>query len=360
MANGLLTGGAINYGISYSPRVNISNVRLVYDGTKLGLVQANGSVFTPKSPGYIYVDYGDPSISSRGVVTYKLQSDIYYINAAYGNSDMASSLFGTTTLLKWEHAMPFWLYIADNGSDDVPMIFLCRIPSRIKTPNNNNSIGYPGLATVTSSEESIFFMTRTASSYTRTSLKCLPFGTALFNKNTSDNWKCVSSDPVLAVSSGGLLNLMYGSYFNMPFEGHYSASTSVYTPFKANGGTAPDVSTDQIRYSFLNPLLLQIKINLTHDTSGTAGAGAVNLICTVPLTSSATTVRGFGNFTNNAYGTGPVTILSSGGNAVIFGRHTVSGANVINSTKILNSDVDNTVTNTLEAEIFARWNYRDT
>lgn len=255
---------ALNLGRNQAPG-SFENLSLSYSAGVLSVVGANGSPLSATNPGYICL----PSKVFPGrIVRHKLVAPTTLTLA-----DMTNCLMGTTNVVAWGSALPFYIYVTASDADANPEFSVCRVPHRNVSPSVADS-GCPGTLTADAEQSFFYFNAVTLSDYDGN--PTASFGCFQVVKDGSNAWSLTG----LTSNEGfGLFN--ESVRFEFP-SGQGGAASGKY--LLTNGGTAPTfTNTPRYHYYINRGGLIEISCFLSNTAGGTPGAGAVEAQLTMPF-----------------------------------------------------------------------------
>jgi hypothetical protein len=258
------------------------NLGFFYDsGTGVATIKgADGNDLDADNPGYVTIRSGQ---NPGELLTFTLTSNFTFEDANGSASVFDGSLFSfdsgdeTNT---WSptgsfNAIPFYLYVAIDNTDDNPVFVCSRTPGRTAL---TSTISQPGAGNATFDRNFQLLQTvADVSDYqNRTALMIGCFAMRL---NGSDDWEIVASDPL-----GGIGRYYERANFAMPTGVAGSRTNSV---FADNGGTAPETVNQPLTYR-IDPFNSICHWQMEVSTSGMSGA--VTAVMRIPIVGDATAI----------------------------------------------------------------------
>lgn len=246
------------------------NMKLALSGGTLSIVGQNGSALAPSNPGYVVAQN-----ESGQKVLLTFTSSPSFGDSTAGDSDFVGTgtwSWGTTAGVAWATDMPILISVGSDGT--TPYAFMSRGP--VLTTGAGTNIGYADNAPSAAAQTNVGAMTTTNVTATHANKALTPIGSFRIQKNSSDNWTFTT------LASGDGIGEFYNfgtRIFTFP-AGQNGATASRF--FKANGGTAPDFTTEDATY--ISYLSGYVKYTFFFDgDGGTDGAGAVTLLGALPV-----------------------------------------------------------------------------
>jgi len=269
------TGGSFITGsgsLKYQPAnydLGISNLGISYNGGTgvFTVLDHSGSSLSSTNPAYVTIQSKTtPGISKTIAIT----ANQDFIDDT-GASEIIGNLFGLPTGVAYTEDIPFYLYGILNDAEDTIKFAICRIPNRNTSPATAN-LGCPGTANADTQGSMFIFDSVTLGDYDTNPCICL--GSIRMRMSASDDWT------VQTLASGdGIGNFNEYSVFQVPLGSFGAASGSF---IKANGGTAPQFSTNLFTYNIDRLGRVQQSFYMNAD-GGADGAGAVVTYMCAPL-----------------------------------------------------------------------------
>lgn len=212
---------------------------------------------------------------------------------ANGTSDIIGNLFGLTTGIATDKDIPFWIYavMADNETDFTFMI--SRSPWAATSPSAAN-IGKPSSAVANTNfafwafDDSI-----TVGDYDTN--PAIPIGSFRMRMDASDDWtvQTLANSASTGADGIGYAYMAWDTIWQMPTSQFGAATGRLMTN---NGGTTPQWTEQQIKYSFDGwNQLCTVWYRFSGD-GGTDGAGAVSTQMIIPFSA-----RGFDGSPTSLY-----------------------------------------------------------
>ena len=287
----------------------LNNLGISLSAGVFSIVDAGGTAISASNLGYVTV----PSTTGGQMVTLAVTAGGTFNDDSNASSSLTDLGFGITETADWAEDMPFFLYVVNranseiNGVDGNSAFFLARSPSLYTTPSSADDIGDNATIPVNDSQDVILIMDNvTVANYT--SLPCQLIGSIRMQwSTTTDDWTVQTLG-----NSDGLgkeqLEKQFSRWWTMP-AGQNGADSGAY--FRANSGTPPVFTTNQIYYQVLKNGNVRLQFFFDGD-GGQDGSGAVNFRLALPVFMSSSTpdrlVLGAA-FKNNASGASSIYVL---------------------------------------------------
>lgn len=257
-----LADGAYNVGINLS-------------GGTAKLVQADGNDFSDEDGerGFIVME-SQATPGKKQILTITEATHLFVDDS--GASDIIGEEFGTTTLVAWANARPFWIYAVNRNDTDAGLKFAISPDPRATASPATANIGYHANPAATPSDRNFFFLTETNVTATHNEKPCLNIGGITMTKTALDDWTVAT----LSFASGhGIRNdALFGKKFTMPLA-QMGAATGTY--IQDNAGFAPVFTTNEYGYALSKEGMCSIEFYLNGD-GGTDGGGAVQSRLVLP------------------------------------------------------------------------------
>lgn len=259
---------------------SFSNLGITYSASTLTITAADGSALSASNAATVTIR---SSISPGTLKTYTITSGQSFIDAS-GASTISGNSFGLSANV-WNEDMPFFIYAITNATETAVNFAICRLPHKKSSPAVGN-LGKSGTANA-NVQYSLFLLDNPvlADYASRPMLQVGYFRMRMTAVGPND-WTVQS-----LVNYDGMNTSYLSAAWLMPL-GCNGASAGTY--FFPNGGTAPVfASTNFLQYTFQASYEVEIYLSCSDAAGvGTAGAGAVNSLISLPFT--ATGVRGMG------------------------------------------------------------------
>ncbi len=254
------------------------NLGINYSSPTFKLTSSSGTALSATNLAYVVI----PSNVSNGYkVVLPISADITFEDDS-GTSVLTGNLWGTTTLVAWSNAMPFYLYAVADAADANPTFMISRVPHLTITPVAG-LIAKSGSA-VASTEGSMFAIDSTVTVANYASMGCVRIGAFRMAKNDAANndWTVQTM-----TDSDGIGRTMEDVFFTFPGDQNGAV----------RGGLSSSVGGDTI------PTPNQTGLNYRIDASGqcryvfsvdfytVAGIGAGEIRFHLPLRMGYTSIE---------------------------------------------------------------------
>ncbi len=236
------------------------------------VTDATGAALSASNPAYIALS----SKTAGALKRIKITANQSFIDDN-GSSQIIGNLFGLTTSIAFAQDIPFFLYAVLDDTETTVAFMISRFPNANTSPVAAN-IGKSGSA-VADTQASFFSLANvTVADYE--SNPCVSLGSFRMRMSSADDWTVQT----LAISDGiGQYQEM--NQFLMAVNQFGAAASSFYY---ANGGTAPQFTTNNYVYKVNRNNILTVYTNFNVAT--TAGVGAVNLQLALPFSVGGTSL----------------------------------------------------------------------
>lgn len=271
--------GPFNLGISYSsPTFTIHG--------------ADGTALSASNPGYVYM----PSTSNPGQMVLHTFTSNFSFDDDSGTSDLTGNLWGTTTLIAWANAMPFYIYAVAKDSDADATFMISRVPHLSVSPAAAK-IAKSGSA-VASTQGSMFALDSsiTVGDYDGNALLCLGSFRMAKNDAANNDWTVQAID-----SFDGFGQFNESRSFTFPILQNGATSNTLSS--SVGGDTIPTFNQTGQGYTInRNGLLIYA---WSWDFITVSGVGTGTLRFHLPYTVQQASYRTEGQFVlkNNGAGT---------------------------------------------------------
>lgn len=264
-ANGFVSTTAFN-------QPGVANLGITQTaGTTFTVTSANGTALSATNPGYVTLQ----SLANPGrLITYKITA-----NQSFTQANISANTWGITSGVDWAQDMPFYLYAVSNANagENTIAFMISRIPHRTIAPLAAN-IAKQGSAVATTQGSFYALPNITVADYA--SSPCLLIGSFRMRYAAAGTtWTIQTLN-----NSDGIGQFNDANIFIMP-SGQNGAAAGKF--FKNNGGTAPSFTGSVTFYKIQKDG--SIKVEFDGNNAVGDGAGAVNLILALPLTSIGNT-----------------------------------------------------------------------
>lgn len=264
------------------------NLGINYSSPTFKVTSSDGTALSSTNPGYIVL----PSKANPGYkIVHQITADISFDDDT-GTSDIVGNLFGTTTSVAWNPAVPFYLYGVADDNDDNVTVMISRIPHRQSAPAVGN-IGKSGSA-VASTQGSFFAIDSGVTVGDYDTNPCVSIGSFRMNKSASDDWT------VQTIGNGdGIGSFNHGTSFQ--FFTLQNGATASNLSSSVGGDTLPTFQNIANAYTVTKDGKVSYYWNFDNIT--VSGVGAGNLRFHIPLGHAASTSfilsNGFLTWLNN-------------------------------------------------------------
>jgi hypothetical protein len=299
-----------------------SNLGIAYSAGTFTVQGANGSALSSSNPAYVTLH--SPSTPGN-LVTIAVTANQTFTDAA-GTNQISGNNFGVTAGVIWDEDVPFYLYAVVNDAANAIAFMISRVSNRAGAPGAAN-IGQAGSALATTQGSFFSLLAITVTDYEQN--PAILIGSFRMRKTTAaNNWTVQA----ISAARDGIGEFQENQNFVFPVQQN-GASAGTY--MIANGGTAPNFTTQQYSYYVDSFGYCVINVFFNGD-GGTAGAGAVNAQISLPLTSSYQALFGtpitHATFQINSTGTGAIFAAASPGlTTALFELSTGAGVAVTNA-----------------------------
>lgn len=277
---------AINLGFTYNGGTGVFTVH-----------DAEGVALSASNPGFVrFQDKATPGQS----LYVSVEANQAFIDDV-GASEIINNLFGTTTGVAWGVDCPFYLYgvVSDDKASVAMMI--SRVP-HLKAAPVVGLIGAPDDAVA--DNEFSFFSLDNIDETLYDGNPCTVLGSFVMQMSSSDDWTVQA-----LTTAHGVGQFQDNVSFAWP-AGVNGAASGTY--MLANGGTAPDFTTEVAAYTLTKDGRCEVTIFLNGD-GGTDGAGAVVSLVSMPM--AIETQNGFATHVQ-PMGSGTVNSATGGSHGV--------------------------------------------
>jgi hypothetical protein len=245
----LPVGTSLNLGINYSsPTFTVSG--------------SDGTALSATNPAWIVL----PSDSNYGYkVVHKITSNMSFDDDS-GTSDLTGNLWGTTTGIDWDSAMPFYIYGVAKDADAAATLMISRVPHK-NTSSAVGNIAKSGSA-VASTQGSMFAIDSGINVADYDDNPCVAIGSFRMAKNdaANDDWTVETMN-----TKDGIGKFQEGRNFGLP--GDQNGATSSTLSSSVGGDTIPTFQNIANGYSISKSGICRYVVNWNNITGSGAGAG---------------------------------------------------------------------------------------
>jgi len=213
------------------------NLGINYASPTFKLTSSSGTALSATNLAYVVI----PSNVSNGYkVVLPVSADITFEDDS-GTSVLTGNLWGTTTLVAWSNAMPFYLYAVADAADANPTFMISRVPHLTITPVAG-LIAKSGSA-VASTEGSMFAIDSTVTVANYASMGCVRIGAFRMAKNDAANndWTVQAM-----TDSDGIGRTMEDVFFTFP--GDQNGAVRGGLSSSVGGDTVPTPNNSGLNY----------------------------------------------------------------------------------------------------------------
>jgi len=270
------------------------NLGIAYSSPTFTVKAADGTDLSATNPAWVVL----PSVSNPGQkIAHKITSNISFQDDS-GTSDLTGNLWGTTTAIDWDSAMPFFIYGVVKDSDVDATFMISRVPHRTSAPVSAN-IAKSGSA-VASTQGSFFAIDSSITVGDYDGNPCAVVGSFRMTKNdaANDDWTVTT-----LAAQDGVGRFQEGQTFSFPLDQNGASSNGLSS---SNGGdTIPTMTSIGRFYSISKDGYCNYLWNWANISSGGVGAGTLRFHVPYENRYSVTWVSPTGNlsYVNNGAST---------------------------------------------------------